>query len=134
MLQKTITYTDYNGTERTEDFFFNYKQSEIMEMELETDGGLAAQLQRITQKQDVPKVAKFFKNFVLGAYGERSADGKRFVKSKELREEFEQTEAYSVLILELLSDAKIAADFVAKVLPEQIADNNKPAIPAPPLK
>ena len=134
MYQKTITYTDYNGTERTEDFFFNYKQSEIMEMELETDGGLAAQLQRITQKQDIPQVAKFFKKFVLGAYGERSADGKRFVKSNELREEFEQTEAYSNLIMELLSDAKIAADFVAKVLPEQKADNNKPAIPAPPLK
>ena len=117
MLKKKITYTDYNGTERTEDFYFNLTKAEIMEMELGTSGGLAEMIQRIVDAQDAPSIIKVFKDLILKAYGEKSPDGKRFVKSKELSEAFSQTEAYSQLFMELATDADAAAEFVNGIMP-----------------
>lgn len=117
MLKKKITYTDYNGTERTEDFYFNLTKAEIMEMELGTSGGLAETIQRIVDAQDAPSIIKVFKDLILKAYGEKSPDGKRFVKSKELSEAFSQTEAYSQLFMELATDADAAAEFVNGIMP-----------------
>lgn len=117
MLKKTITYTDYNGTERTEDFYFNLSKAEVMEMEMSTTGGLAEMIQRIVAAQDAPAIIKIFKDLVLKAYGQKSPDGKRFIKSEELRSEFEQTEAYSQLFMELATDADAAAKFVNGIVP-----------------
>ena len=121
MLKKTITYTDYNGQERTEDFYFNLSKAEIMEMELSTVGGFGEMLQRIIAAQDGPTIVKIFKELVLKAYGEKTPDGKRFVKSDELRESFSQTEAYSNLFMELATDSKAASDFVNGVIPADLA-------------
>lgn len=123
MLKKTITYTDYNGTERTEDFYFNLSKAEIMEMEMGTTGGLAEMIQRIVAAQDAPAIIKIFKDLVLKAYGEKSADGKRFVKSEELASAFSQTEAYSILFMELATDADAAAKFVNGIVPADVAKN-----------
>lgn len=124
MLKKTIKYTDYNGTERTEDFFFNLTQAELMEMEMTTTGGLAEMIQRIVAANDVPAIIKIFKELVLKAYGEKSADGKRFIKSDELRESFSQTEAYSILFMELATDADSAAKFINGIVPSVKPVNN----------
>lgn len=123
MLKKTITYVDYNGSERTEDFYFNLTKAEIMEMELSTTGGLSEMIGRIVAAQDAPAIIKVFKELVLKAYGQKSADGKRFVKSAALSEEFAQTEAYSILFMELATDADAAAKFVNAIVPagEQVA-------------
>lgn len=121
MLKKTITYTDYNGVERTEDFHFNLTKAEIMEMEMGTSGGLAEMIQRIVKAQDAPAIIKVFKDLVLKAYGEKSADGKRFMKSDEIREGFAQTEAYSQLFMELATDADAAAKFVNGIVPADMA-------------
>ena len=117
MLKKTITYTDYNGNERTEDFYFNLTEAEIMEMEMSTAGGLAESIQRIAAAQDAPSIIKIFKDIVLKAYGVKSADGKRFIKNSAIREEFEQTEAYSKLFMELATDGDAAAEFVNGIVP-----------------
>lgn len=117
MLKKTITYVDYNGSERTEDFYFNLTKAEIMEMELSTTGGLSEMIARIVAAQDAPAIIKVFKELILKAYGQKSADGKRFVKSAALSEEFEQTEAYSILFMELATDADAAAKFVNAITP-----------------
>lgn len=117
MLKKTITYTDYNGTERTEDFYFNLTKAEIMEMELGTTGGLAEMIQKVVAAQDAPSIIKIFKDLVLRAYGEKSADGKRFIKNDEIREAFSQTEAYSNLFMELATDADAASAFVNGIVP-----------------
>ena len=122
MLKKTITYTDYNGTERTEDFWFNLTEAEALEMAMSTTGGLGAMLRRVVAAQDTPTIIKVFKDFIFKAYGEKSADGKRFIKSKELSTAFSQTEAYSQLYMELATDADKAAEFVNGVVP-----NKKPA-------
>lgn len=121
MLKKTITYTDYNGTERKEDFYFNLSKAEIMEMEMSTAGGLAEMISRIVAAQDAPAIIKIFKDLVLRAYGEKSADGKRFIKNDEITTAFSQTEAYSQLFMELATDADAAAAFVNGIIPADIS-------------
>ena len=130
MLKKTITYTDYNGITRTEDFYFNLTKAEIMEMQLSTNGGLDVMIKKIIDSQDAPSIIKIFKELILKAYGEKSDDGKRFVKSKEISEGFAQTEAYSQLFMELATDTDAASKFVNGIVP--VADNNPnhPAIKA----
>ena len=121
MIKKTITYTDYNGVERTEDNYFNLTKAEIMEMELSTTGGLAEMIQKITKAQDAPAIIKVFKDLVLKSYGEKSPDGRRFIKSKELSDAFAQTEAYSQLFMELATDADAASKFVNGIMPADVA-------------
>lgn len=118
MLKKTVTYTDYNGSERTEDFYFNLTKAEIMEMELTTVGGLSAMIEKIVAAKDGPTIIKTFKDLVLKAYGEKSADGRRFIKSPEISEAFAQTEAYSQIFMELATDDEAAAKFVNGIIPE----------------
>lgn len=124
MLSKNIKYTDYNGVEREEKFLFNLSKAELMEMELGTTGGLAETIKIIISTQDTPKIIKIFKDLVLKAYGEKSADGKRFIKVDEkgnpLSVAFSQTEAYSNLFMELATDAKAAADFIRGIIPSDI--------------
>ena len=128
MLKKTFTYIDYNGVERTEDHYFNLSKAELMEMELSTTGGLAEMINNIVAAQDAPAIVKIFKELVLKAYGKKSPDGRRFIKSQELADEFSQTEAYSQLFMELATDADAAAKFVNGIVP---AMDNKSSIPAP---
>lgn len=118
MLKKTITYTDYNGVERTEDFYFNLTKAELMEMEMGTPGGMSEMISKIVSAKDAPTIISVFKNLILKAYGEKSPDGKRFVKSDEISNAFAQTEAYSELFMELASDADAASNFVNGVAPK----------------
>ena len=130
MLKKTITYRDFEGVERKEDHYFHFSDSEIMEMENSVAGGLANKLTRIIEAQDGPEIMKNFKEIILKAYGIKSADGRRFEKSEEISTAFSQTGAYDKLFIELVTDAKAAADFINAIVP------NKPnpatqAVPAP---
>lgn len=118
MLKKTMTYTDFDGNERTEDFYFNLTKAECMELELSTTGGLTKMIQDIMSTQDVPKIIEIFKRLILSAYGEKSPDGKRFVKNDEIRDSFSQTEAYSDLFMELATDADKAANFFNSIIPK----------------
>ena len=117
MLKKTITYTDYNDVTRTEDFYFNLSKAEIAEMEMSTSGGLTARIKRITDGLDGPEIFKIFKEFIGKSFGVKSPDGKRFIKSEEITNEFFQSEAYSVLLMELMTSEKAAADFMNAIIP-----------------
>lgn len=128
MLKKTITYTDYDGNERTEDFYFNLTKAECTELELSAEGGLTKMLQKIVAERDGKRIVEAFKDLILRAYGQKSLDGRRFVKSPELREEFSQTEAYSQLFMELSTDADAAAAFANGIIP-QIQQSAAPAAP-----
>lgn len=118
MLKKTIKYTDYNGVERTEDFYFNLTKAEIAEMELEVPGGMTAMIDRITKTQDTPSLIKMFKDLILRSYGRKSDDGRRFIKNPELVEEFKDSEAYSELFMELATNADAASAFVNGIVPK----------------
>ena len=120
MLKKIITYTDYNGVERTEPFYFNLSKAELMEMELGVTGGMTEMLDKIIAAKDAPSLMKTFKEMIMKAYGVKSDDGKRLIKSEELSIAFTQTEAYSVLFMELIADDKAAADFVNGIIPNEI--------------
>lgn len=121
MLKRSITYTDYNGGTRTEDFYFNLTQAEVTEMELSVDGGLVEMINRIVAAQDGKQIIATFKDIILRAYGEKSPDGKRFIKNQELRDAFAQTEAYSILFMELATNADAAAAFVNGIVPDRAA-------------
>ena len=124
MITETIKYTDYNGVEREEKFLFNLSKAELMEMEMGTTGGLAEMIQKIVETQDAPSIIKIFKDLILKAYGEKSADGKRFIKVSDagtpLSIGFSQTEAFSQLFMELATDADAAAEFVKGIIPNDI--------------
>lgn len=122
MLKKTIKYTDFNDKEQTEDFYFNLTQTELTELEVSFNAGLEARLQKIVETQDQGALIEAFKKIILLAYGERSEDGKRFVKSDQMREEFTQTAAYDALFMELATDDKAAAEFVAGILPKNLGE------------
>ena len=128
MLKKTITYTDYDGVERTEDFYFNFTEAELMEWQLVTNGGLTSYVQKIVDAKDQPRLITLFKELLLKAYGVKSDDGRRFIMSDEISEEFSQSPAYSILYMELVTDDKVAADFVNGIIPaklsEQVAEQN----------
>lgn len=129
MIKETIEYKDYNGTDRKEDFYFNLSEAEVMEMEMSTAGGLAEMITRIVAAQDQVAIIKIFKDLILKAYGEKSPDGKRFIKSDELSVAFSQTEAYSKLFMKLATDADAASKFVNGIVPVDMAKRaNTPAL------
>lgn len=121
MIKKTISFIDYNGVERTEDHYFNLSKAELMEMEMGTTGGFAEMLQKLVDAQDGPSIMKIFKDVILKSYGIKHEDGIRFEKSEEISKAFEQTEAYSELFMELITDADAAAKFVQGIIPADAA-------------
>lgn len=120
MFKKTIKYTDFDGNERKEDFYFNLTKAELLEMQLSIEGGLQGHLERIIKTQSQPELIKMFKDIIMRAYGEKSPDGKRFMKSDEIRKNFECTEAYSELFMELATDSDAAAEFINALLPNDL--------------
>ena len=130
MLKKTIHFQDFNGTSRTEDFYFNLPQAEVTELEVSVDGGLVEMIHRITAAQDGRQIIETFKNIIRKAYGVKSPDGRRFIKNQEVWDEFAQTEAYSKLFMELATDANAASAFVNGIIPAA-SDTKAPAtVPA----
>ena len=120
MLKKTITYVDYNGMERTEDFYFNLSKAEVAEMELSVQGGFSKMLEEIVASKDNVQIVNLFKQMVLKSYGEKSPDGRRFIKSEEIAQAFAQTEAYSEIFMELALNEDKAAEFVNGILPANL--------------
>ena len=122
MVVKKIKYTDFNGVEREEEFMFNLTEAEITEMELMTDGGLSDSIKKIISAQDTPEIIKTFKMLLLKSYGEKRADGRRFIKSEELTEAFTQTNAYSQFFMELATDDKAAIAFINGIIPDSMRE------------
>lgn len=131
MIKKTVTYTDYNGVDRTENFYFNLSKAEVMEMEMGTDGGMAESIQKIVDAKDAPAIIRVFKDLVLKAYGVKSDDGRRFMKTKpdgtRYADDFKETEAYSQIFMELATDAEAAAEFINGIVPADLTP--KAALP-----
>ena len=121
MHKETITYEDYNGIERTEEFLFNFSKAEIMEMQYGISGGLDAMLKKIVATKDMPGLITIFKDLVLKAYGQKSPDGRRFIKSQELRDDFESTPAYSIIFMKYATNDVAGAEFINNIIPADIA-------------
>ena len=120
MLKQRIEYTDFDGEKRSEDFYFNFTEAEIQELNLKTPGGIEARLQKIIQSKDQAQIVEYFKSLILDSYGEKSEDGRKFIKvrdGKRLSEEFEQTAAYNKLFMLLSTDTEAAIKFVNGIIP-----------------
>ncbi len=131
MIKETVEYVDYDGNQRKEDCWFHLKESEIVELELTTPGGLTKKINQIIESNDMPSMIEIFKDLLLMSYGEKSPDGRRFIKTNELKEAFKQTEAYSMIFMKLVTDAEAAARFINGIIPakaaEELAKQNIPA-------
>jgi hypothetical protein len=125
MLKKTIKYTDFDGVVREEDFYFNLTEAELTEMNLMTKGGLKSYLESIISTQDTPALAELFKKIINKSYGVKSPDGRKFLKSEEILEDFTSTQAYSDLYMSLITDADAASSFINAIVPASIANSAK---------
>lgn len=125
MLKKSITFTDYFGEERTQDFYFNLTKSELMEMNLSADGGVERLIDKIIQTNDRKKLVTYFKDIILRSYGEKSDDGFQFMKGKEISKRFEQSPAYDQLFMELATNSEKAAEFINGIVPKEVSEQMK---------
>lgn len=121
MIKKTITYTDYNGVDRTEDFYFNLTKAELLRMEMGVKGGMTEMMNRMIAAQDAPALIEVFEELIHKAYGVKTPDGKGFVKREEDYEAFKSTEAYSELFVELISSTEASSEFFNGVIPANLA-------------
>ena len=126
MYIKTINYTDYNGNARTEDHYFNLTEAEALEMEMSTNGGFSERIKRIIAAQDTATLITIFKDLIKKSYGRRSLEGRKCEKAEEMFNEFKDTEAYSILFMELATDAKAATEFVNGIAPKKKSDAPAP--------
>ena len=120
MIKRTVTYEDYNGEKRTETFYFHFTEAEILDMEMSTEGGFAERIQRIIDAKDQSALMKLIKKFVIDAYGVKSDDGKRFIKNDEVKAAFLECPAYSDIFMDMVTDDKLAAEFVNGVVPKNM--------------
>lgn len=134
MYSRKIKYTDYDGNEREEEYFFHLSKAEVLEMQMSWDGGLDKILRKIIEEKDQKRMIEMFKMIILKSYGEKSLDGKRFIKTPEVVEAFTQTEAYSELFMLLSTNDQVASEFINGILPpklieeaNELAAENKPA-------
>lgn len=124
MFKKKITYTDYNGQERTEDFYFNLSRSELIMLESTTPGGYAAMLQRIIDSKDQRQLMNEFTNLIKMSYGVKSDDGKHFIKNDEVVNDFLNSAAFDQMFLEFFTEENAASDFANGVLPSNVNNDN----------
>nr|DAH80819.1 MAG TPA: hypothetical protein [Caudoviricetes sp.] len=127
MYKITETYTDYDDNQRTEDFYFNYSEAELTDLQFSVSGGLAGMIDKIIKTNDMPKLVELFRELIQKAYGEKSNDGRRFMKSPELTKEFTETVAYSQIYMRLATDSKAAQEFINKVVPKSMKDKMQQA-------
>lgn len=120
MIVYTETYTDYDGNTRTEDFRFHFNQAELMDMEMSTEGGFSARVNRIINANSQTELFQIMKTFVLDAYGVKSEDGRRFMKDDEIRRGFQECPAYSKIFMRLATNSDEAAKFINGVTPEDM--------------
>jgi hypothetical protein len=123
MLKREITYEDFNGEKVSEYFYFNLSKTELIELEHEYDRGFAANIEAIVEAKSTKELIAEFKKLILMSYGKKSEDGKRFIKSDELREEFSQTAAFNELFIQLATDENAAAIFVNSIVPKDMAQS-----------
>lgn len=122
MLKRTIQFTDFNDEACSEVHYFNLNKTELLETDFGYSGGLEKTLSKIIETQDRGELVKIFKSLILSAYGEKSVDGKRFMKSEQLRDEFSHSAAFEALFTELATNDKAAADFIKGILPKDMEE------------
>lgn len=129
MIKQTITYMDYNGNERTEEYWFNLSKAELLRLETTTKGGFQKMLENAVASEDNYRIIEVFEDLIKHSIGMKTLDGKYFKKSKEFTEDFVQSEAYSTLLFDLLQDAEKANAFIRGIMPNDLLAQAEAALP-----
>lgn len=120
MLKKTITFPDLDGISVTEDFWFNLNKGELATLALSRPGGgLEDYLQEIIKSEDNRAILAMFKEILALSVGRRKGS-RQFEKSDDITQDFVQSEAYSELLMELLSNPPYAVEFFNGILPPEL--------------
>lgn len=120
MFKQNISYIDFNGVERKEDFYFHLSLPEVTRLEAEIGQSMEVHVKNLVANQDLKTLIDFLEKMILNSYGRKTSDGKSFLKSKELRQEFEYSQAYAELFEMLLTNPELAKQFG-----EGVADNGR---------
>ena len=120
MIKWPITFTTYDDEVITEDFYFHLNKAELAQMQFKANGSYSKFIERITNERDLEKLSEEFRNIILNSYGKKSDDGRIFHKSQQDRDDFEHSEAYSTLYMELITDADKASKFIQGILPKDL--------------
>ena len=118
MHKETITYEDWNGVERTEDFYFNLTEQELVKMDVQENSALQDKIDKVIKAKSQQEILDLFEKIVYVSYGVKSEDGKRFIKSKEVKDAFLESPAYSMIYMMLATDAQAASKFVNEIMPK----------------
>lgn len=125
MYSRKVKYEDYDGNQREDECFFNLNKAELLELQMSWDGGLEKVLEKIVAEHDQKRMIEMFKMIMLKSYGQKSLDGKRFIKNAQITEEFTQTEAYSELFMLFATDADAASEFINGIIPKSLVEETK---------
>lgn len=125
MYVKKIKYTNYNGEERERKYYFNLSKAELIEAELKQKGGYQVYIDRIIETRDYNELITLFKELIHNSYGVKSDDGETFIKNEKVFQEFAQSEAYSELYMELISNTNAAIEFVNGIMPQALVEEAK---------
>lgn len=123
----TMTYEDFNGESVTEDLYFNLSKAELLEMNFNARGGLVNYIEAIMNARDTQEIAEFFKLILVKSYGEKTPDGKHFMKTPEIAQKFQCSVPYSELYVKLSTDAAAASEFINSIIPKSLLDDYKKA-------
>lgn len=125
MYKTTVTYTDYDDVQRTEDLYFNLTTAELIKMENSIAGGLQKRIEIMMQRHDVPTIMQTMEDLIKQAYGQKSMDGRKFVKSDEIYDDFLQSGAYNEFYMGVITDEKKSSEFLDGIIPSDIKEKVK---------
>ena len=119
MQKLTVQYQNFDGDLETEDLYFHLNIKELQEME-NWDVPLTKRIAKLTKTEDGKEAFELMRDIVEAAYGERSADGKRFVKNPEVLKNFTQGLAYDEVIISFIDGTTDLGKFVEGLLPKKV--------------
>lgn len=120
MFKHSVEYVDFNGSDRKEDLYFHLSLPEVTRLEAEIGMGLEDYIKGLTTNQELNTLLAFLERMLLSSYGQKTSDGKSFIKSQVIREAFEYSQAYAEIFEQVLSNPDLARKFG-----ENVADNGK---------
>lgn len=118
MLKKTIDFVDYNGEKCSEDFYFMLTKTDILKLEAKYKGGIIATVTRAQLENDNETIMGVFETVIQMAYGQKSPDGKKFIRNEKVLEDLIYSPAYDLLVQSMVNEDE-AAKFINAIVPKE---------------
>lgn len=124
MIKQHVSYEDYDGNKVEKDLWFHLNKSDLAKMSLGFDNGLIEGLTELQQKGDKKAVAEFIDNLLVNAYGIRKPGSDVFLKTPEIKEDFQYSLAHDEILMMLLGgeDDEII-NFIVGIMPGMSAED-----------